>query len=141
MFDYKYKFFFSYANKDYESAKSTIVTNDGPQIVNYLKIFFEEVCNRVAGLTDEYPDKVAYRDKDRLKIADFWNIQLVEGLQNSDVLLAIISPAYLRSKNCGQEVQFFIERLNRLPADQRQSHRIIPVFWEDIYPCFNGLTQ
>ncbi len=141
MSEYKYKFFFSYASKNYESAKRTIMTNDGPQIVNHLEIFFEEVCKGVAGLTDEYHDKVAYRDKDRLKIADFWSKQLVQGLQNSDVLLAIISPAYLRSENCGREVQFFIERLNRLLDDQQQSHRIIPVFWEDIYSCFNGLNK
>lgn len=141
MSDYRYKFFFSYARKDYESAKRTIVTNDGPQSVNYLELFFEEVCRGVAGLTNEYPDKVAYRDKGRLKIADFWGRQLVQGLQNSDVLLAIISPAYLGSENCGREVQFFIERLNRLPNDQQQSHRIVPVFWEDIYFCFNGLSK
>ncbi|MFO1434175.1 MAG: toll/interleukin-1 receptor domain-containing protein [Candidatus Competibacteraceae bacterium] len=141
MSDYRYKFFFSYARKDYESAKRTIMTNDGPQPVNYLEIFFEEICKGVAGLTNEYPDKVAYRDKDRLKIADFWSRQLVQGLQNSDVLLAIVSPAYLGSENCGREVQFFIERLNRLSDDQQQSYRIIPVFWEDTYFCFNGLNK
>ena len=139
----EYKFFFSYARNDYESSKRTIITNDGSRTVNYLEIFFEEVSKEVSSLTGENPDKVVYCDIERLKISDYWNKQLVEGLQNSSVLLAIISPAYLKSWNCGREVQFFIKRSNRLRllSGQQQSHQIIPVFWEDASVCFRGLDK
>jgi hypothetical protein len=140
----RYSFFFSYASMDYENAKREVLIKTGYHEVNHLENFFNDVCREVGQLTGEPHDKVGYRDKDRLSIADFWSKQLVEGLQNSSVLLAIISPAYLKSENCGREVQFFKERLNMLETNATQQqlyHRIIPVFWVDLYSCFKGLNE
>jgi hypothetical protein len=136
----RYKFFFSYASRDYKNATKEILTKDGYHRVNYLDNFFDEVCKGVGKLTGNNYNEVGYRDRDRLEIGDFWDKHLVEGLQNSSVLLAIISPAYLKSENCGREVQFFIERLNKLPPQQRKCHRIIPIFWVEANSCFEGFN-
>jgi hypothetical protein len=139
MSDYCY-FFFSYASANHANAEWDRHGNRG----NYLDGFYETLCKQVSNLTGWPANQVAYRDRQRLKMSDFWNQELVKGLQKSRVLLSLISPHYLRSHNCGRELAFFNRRLDEYVqangAGEMQAHRILPLFWEDSPVCMKKTT-
>ena len=117
-----YQFFFSYARDTYRAAKF-----DGG---NWLDQFFDDLSNQVANVTGEKVDAVGYRDIDRLRLAESWGQELIKGMQDSAVLVCIVSPHYLQSLACGREVGLFRERIARLEGQLGgDKHRIIPVFW------------
>ena len=72
--------------------------------------FFSGLCNRVHLKAGGDVNKIAFRDRTRLNIANFWDSELVQAMQNSNVLVAIISPHYLESSYCGRELEFFMRR-------------------------------
>jgi len=78
---------------------------------NYLDEFFDALCREVSDKAAHLSGQVAYRDRRRLKVGDFWGPELIQGLQGSKVLLALISPHYLQSQNCGKELGFFDRRV------------------------------
>jgi hypothetical protein len=123
-----YRFYFSYARETYSASKFAGQS--------YLDTFFDDLCNQVALEAGEPIEGVAYRDTDRLRISDTWSRELIEGMQESAVLVCIISPHYLRSLPCGREVEMFrrrLELLNGHPGGDR--HRIVPVYWIDHPQC------
>ena len=127
-----HRFFFSYARFSHDTSK----TPGG----NYLDEFYDDLRNHVAELTGEDPAQVAYRDLDRLRISDNWQPKLIKGLQDSQVLVCVLSPHYLKSHECGREVAFFQERLNKLKATNGDArHRIVPVYWIDQVQCYQGM--
>ncbi len=133
-----YQFFFSYAPENYENASWKLKEKSG----NHLSDFFEAVCKGVSDKTGIPFNQVGYFDRVRLSISDPWEKQLRDGLQNSRVLVAMLSPAYLKSESCGREFQFFIERFKLLKTDiSQQPHRIVPVFWVDLYSCLKDMDQ
>jgi hypothetical protein len=128
MHDYYY-FFLSYARINYDNA----VWNKQGVNLNFLDEFYNDLCREVSERTGRAANEVAYRDKRSLKMGEPWDHALVEGLQKSRVLLPLISPHYLRSDNCGRELEFFERRMSKYLADggAQQSHRIIPLFWQN----------
>lgn len=120
-----YRFFFSYASETHRASG------------NHLEEFFNALCSRVALETGENIRDVGYRDQNRLTLASFWGKDLIDALQHSRVLVAVISPHYLTSEACGREVQLFSRRFQLLPkeAGPAPSHRIIPIFWMDKTTC------
>jgi len=135
-----YRFFFSYARETYENAQWSRLGQTG----NFLEEFFEDLCRKVSDFTGEPSRSVAYRDLDRPQIGDFWSPNLVNGLQQSQVLISILSPRYLKSVNCGREVEFFRRRFDKWRqnnSDQPKSHRIIPVFWVDSIDCLRAMKR
>lgn len=135
-----YRFFFSYARETYENAQWSRLGQTG----NFLEEFFEDLCRKVSDVTGESRKSIAYRDQDRLKISDFWSPNLVNGLQQSQVLISILSPRYLKSVNCGREVEFFRRRFDKWRQNssvQPESHRIIPVFWVDSIDCLRTVKR
>jgi hypothetical protein len=124
-----YRFFFSYASEAHRASSWNNWGDSG----NHLEEFFQALCNRVALITGEEIASVGYRDRDRLTLASFWSKNLVTALQSSRVLVSIVSSHYLDSENCDREVEFFRRRFNLLGG--RDSHRIIPIFWEDYMTC------
>src|ERR1700754_4550088 len=133
-----YYFFFSYASANYTNAKWESRGTCG----NYLDEFFDALCREVSDIAMLPADQVAYRDRRRLGVGDFWSQELVQGLQKSRILLALISPNYLNSHNCGKELGFFNTRIQQLirntGADIHQHNRILPLFWEDSEICFKN---
>ena len=122
-----YHFFFSYASKD---RKSSIGHSFSTTIINPIDHFFEILCASVACLTGDEVSDVGFRDRQGLRAGDDWSNELVEGLQGSAVLVVLLSPAYIKSRSCGRELQFFLDRISQ----QRRSvgeapARIIPVYW------------
>ena len=102
---------------------------------NSLDQFAKDLQNRVAALAGERAEDVGFADLNRLRVSDGWGPALVDGLQDSAVLVCVLSPHYFASEPCGREFSCFLERLAQLgrqPGGDRQ--RIIPVFWEDQTP-------
>ena len=123
-----YRFFFSYARETYKASEQ------GGR--NLLDQFFNELSSRVALLVGEAVSEVAYRDTDKLRISDNWGPELITGMQDSAVLVCVLSPHYLRSLPCGREVGLFRERLAQLNGQPgAEKHRILPVFWIDEPYC------
>lgn len=134
-----YYFFFSYASENHKKA-----TKYGGG--NHLDDFFNHLRTRVwdksrPGRND---NEVAYRDRNRLKIGDFWDTRLIEGLQKSRVVVAVLSRHYLASANCGKELAFFQRRwdefVRTVDASDIATHRILPLYWEDSGRCSNGTS-
>src|SRR4051812_5231295 len=118
-----YRFFFSYSSE-------TLRASEGR-----LEEFFNALRNRVHLKVGGDINKIAFRDKARLNIGDFWGPELVHALQESSVLVAIISPHYLESQPCGREFEFFLQRFARIQQAGGSPHRIVPVFWVDKADC------
>ncbi len=129
-----YRFFFSYASETYRASK----WDNWGQTGNHLDAFYDALCRAVAMETGQKIEDVAYRDQQRLTVASFWRRELATSLQSSSVLIAMVSPHYLKSKNCGREVEFFRERFRIRPKPlpgMAEAHRIVPVFWMDKATC------
>ncbi len=129
-------FFLSYTRKDY--GISSRVFADGEAPTPHLKAFHDRIGEFVQAKTGCSMDDAGYRDVNRLKPGNFWGPNLVAALQDSRVLLALISPSYLGSPPCGREFRFFIDRFQLLQSQHgtQDSHRIIAVFWEGINDCW-----
>jgi hypothetical protein len=130
-----YRFFFSYASETHRASSWNNWGDSG----NYLEEFFQALCSRVALITGEAIASVGYRDRDRLTLASFWSKELVAALQSARVLVSIVSPHYLDSENCGREVELFKRRFDLLGG--KESHRIIPIFWEDDITCKTHMAE
>jgi hypothetical protein len=127
-----YRFFFSYSREDYKAS--------GFDRENWLDQFFDDLSKQVALLTGENIEEVAYRDIKRLRISDDWGSELIEAMQNSAVLVCVLSPHYLKSLPCGREVGLFHERLAQLKGQPgSDKHRIVPVFWVDQPYCHQAM--
>jgi len=129
-----YRFFFSYASETHRASK----WERWGQVGNHLDEFYDELSRAVAMETGERVDDVGYRDRQRLTISSFWSKELASALQQSSVLISMISPHYIKSENCGRELELFRERY-RIRQQQypgnTEAHRIIPVFWIDKATC------
>jgi len=124
-------FFFSYNHETYKNSRWLRLDKEG----NFLEAFFDELCRQVSDLVGEPSENVACRDQDQLQIGDIWGPRLVEGLQQSHVLVSVLSPQYMKSESCGREIEFFRQRNSLEPP------RIIPIFWIDSPACLRGLDQ
>ena len=135
-----YYFFFSYASVNHANAKWERRGNNG----NYLDEFYDALCREVSDKAAQLNGQVAYRDRRRLKVGDFWGPELIQGLQRSKVLLAVLSPHYLQSQNCGKELGFFDRRVQEFiknaNAAPNESYRILPLFWEDADICLRNAS-
>jgi hypothetical protein len=133
-------FFFSYASQDHRAA-----WRDGmEQRFNLVDRFFDHLRDIVAGRLGLPQAEVAFRDTARLEVGEIWPDALTEGLQQTDTLIALISPNYLRSRNCGREFQFILDRFGLLREERKtdaHTHRIIPVYWESPLDLNFGLVR
>jgi len=134
-----YRFFFSYAS---ETHRASIWESWGKS-GNHLEEFFNALCRAVAMETGQAIHDVGYRDQNRLTMSSFWGKELVSALQQSSVLISVISPHYLQSKNCGREIEFFQRRfaLRQQQPSVTEPHRIVPIFWMDKATCSEHMAQ
>jgi len=68
---------------------------------------------------------VGFVDKARIEVGDLWEETIRSALENSRVLVALISPSYVSSEYCGKEFQAF--RLRE--ADPSRTPNILPLVW------------
>jgi hypothetical protein len=71
-------------------------------------------------------DLRVFHDKQVIKTADIWENRIRNALQASSVLVAVVSPEYLRSQWCRREWDYF-EAMERVPSPESDIPRIFPV--------------
>jgi hypothetical protein len=131
-----YCFFFSYSCADHNNAKRSNVANGANH--NLLDCFFDQLTRIVSSRIGMDLERVAFRDSKRLELGESWPESLTTSLQCSRTLIALITPQFLKSENCGREIKFFMDRYDRLLAgrpDNRPPHRILPIYWESSADC------
>jgi hypothetical protein len=129
-------FFFSYARENRRNAQRE--RPDGLSF-NIVDQFFDRLCKCLSGVTGRSAQEVGYRDISALHVSAPWPEDLVEAMHDSQVLIALGSPHYFASLNCGREFQVFVERFNRLKQGTNHvgiDSPIIPLFWENIDYCW-----
>lgn len=98
---------------------------------SYLDQFLEDLTERVRGRMGLLKsDPVLFRDAEEIQLGQPWSNRLIEGLQNSRVLLSLYTPLYFKRPVCGQELGFF-QRRAELHDDQNVSF-VLPLLW---IPC------
>src|SRR5688572_646342 len=103
-------FFFSYAHSDRKLCEGP--PRDDGRRDNFLDGLFEDLCKRVSAAVAKPLEDVGYRDREGLAIGDRWAGELADKLRHSRVLVALVTPNFLRDPNdsCGREIHVFIER-------------------------------
>jgi len=86
-------------------------------------------------LTDELRvqsgrDFPVFRDRDHLAWGQAWEERIYRVLDAANILVPIISPSYLHSVQCVDELRWFLSRERRLG----HGGLILPIYWVDIGP-------
>jgi hypothetical protein len=127
-----YRFFFSYARED---RRNSVIGNPFNQSrgVNLIDALFEELRGEVQERLGCPPPETAYRDIKDIKAGHVWPVELAEAVCNSCVLIALLTPNYLRSQNCGREFAVFQLRFEKIAKPR--FHHIVPIFWQSSAYC------
>ena len=122
----------------------------GPEVsvfVSYARIDDKSSYGRVSKMIDDIADTYqsitgqrvgVFKDVESIKPGDDWRDRIRLGLSASSIFLAFISPAYLRSANCREELSEFLAFLDSnsstrliVPLLFAASDRILNEFSED----------
>jgi hypothetical protein len=119
-----------------EQATSSFQRSEVSVFVSYARIDDEATYGRVSRLVDDIANTYrsitgkavgTFKDVDSIAPGDDWKDRIRLGLSSSSIFLAFISPAYLRSPNCREELNEFFAFL-----DANSSVRlIIPLLYAD----------
>ncbi len=109
----KYEFFLSHKSDDWD---------------DFMREFLADVQDGVGRRAKRAKDEdFVFLDKGEIALGQNWLPRLLDGLQNSSVLLAMYTPRYFGSEWCGREVEFFQRRQAELKLDYPC---VIPVLWD-----------
>ena len=73
-------------------------------------------------LGQEFP---IFQDRKDILVGEQWDARIRTALENTTLLIAIVTPAFLRSEACREEVNLFVDQERRLDRDDL----IIPVLY------------
>lgn len=125
-------FFFSYANENWYQPG--------------LDDFYDDLCRAVAPNAKwKYDnDNISFRDHE-MQLGEEWKPAIANALQESAVLVCIVSEAYFSKEFCGQEFFIFDQRRRQgLAPNATPPDVILPVIWaplEQNYPNVIGDLQ
>ena len=140
-----YQYFLSFAGAD-NKTKSTINA-----LEKFASILEEQVDDRTTHRTQG--DLICFKHDHGSRAGNDWPNEVLHALQNSQVLVALLSRKYFESDECRREFQFFMDRskLSKHADGGEGVYRIIPVFFEDevflkeshpsSYQCLKQITQ
>jgi FxsC-like protein len=112
-------FFFSYAHDNRSQHRK-------------VDQFFDDLCSMVAQKMGVSLSDAGYMDRpDRLTPGVEWSPALVTALQNSSVLVSMVSAHYIGSAYCGKELQVFLDRRTQHVQNHPGTNPgvIIPITW------------
>jgi hypothetical protein len=135
-------FFFRY-------ARSTLRGCDryNPQTgdrYNLLDLLYNELLDLVHAAAGGRREEIGYRDEFDLAIGDPWPGRLAAAAATARVLVAVVTPSYLESVNCGREFRSFLTRYEHLKAQsagRMLPAPIIPLFFEDQVHCWPRIPE
>ena len=110
-------FFFSYAR---ENRRNAVRQRADGSPFNLLDQFCERLCQSLSDVTGVNAQRVGYRDISSLNVGVPWPQELAQAMQISQVLIALFSPHYLLSMNCGREFHVFLRRHELLKSRTNQ---------------------
>jgi FxsC-like protein len=101
----------------------------------FLKKFFTSLCDAIVDVRTErklpVPDDVGFFDQRQLELGEDWDASLVQGIQSSNVFVAVASNEYFKSEYCGKEWQLFHQRLST-GAARPLPPLIKPIYWTPV---------
>ena len=131
-----YYFFFSYATLNRVNAKWELRGNSG----NYLDEFFSGAPRKVSDLAGSPAALNIYRDRERIKLGEYWGHDLVQALQKARRAACADLAPLPRQQELRRELGFFHRRLKEFArvagGTASLPPRILPIFWEDSDVCF-----
>jgi hypothetical protein len=130
-------FFFSYARKTKNS--SFLLNLEKGSRYNILDLLFEDLVDLVFGAVGGDRSKVGCKDETDLAIGDPWPTILADAVTSAKVLVAILTPSYLESENCGREFGVFLKRYEIMKAQYGNTMLpapIVPLYFEDQMFCW-----
>jgi hypothetical protein len=101
----------------------------------YLEDFFKDLCAEIAPLTQWGPEdeNISFRDKNNLRLMEYWKTDIEGALQSSSVLVGITSVAYFNKEFCGREYYVFDQRRRQgVPQGSDPPPVILPVIWAPV---------
>ena len=135
-------FFFSYARATLKYASG--YNHQTGDRYNLLELLYEELVQLVHQAEGGDASDIGYFDQIDLAIGDPWPERLATAAATSKVLVAIITPSYLQSSNCGREFRAFLDRYAKLTAAShgpRPAAPIILLYFEDQVHCWRHTPQ
>jgi hypothetical protein len=120
-------FFFSYANHNWNLPG--------------LETFYDDLCKAVALLVQwEFDSKIiSFRDHE-MRLGEEWKPAIATALQESVILVSIVSEAYFSREFCGQEVYIFDQRRRQgLAPGDTPPQVILPVIWAPVEQGYPGV--
>lgn len=125
-------FFFSYASENWNQPG--------------LEGFYNDLCQAVAPQVPwNYDDNnISFRDH-KMRLGEEWKPAISNALQESAVLVCIVSEAYFSKEFCGQEFYMFDQRRRQgLAQGAKAPDVILPIIWGPVkqgYPSVIGDLQ
>ncbi len=128
----RHAFFFSYARND---RRACFITDPMSPYkgANFVDALFDELKANVQLKLGCPVDLAGYRDQNELQAGDIWPEKLADAVCSSHVLVALLTPNYLSSLNCGREFAVFQKRFELI--EQGDFFHIVPIFWESSTNC------
>jgi len=108
---HQYGAFYSYVRSDDR--------NEGGRITDLRERLSAELEVQIG---HEFP---IFQDRNDILVGERWNARIRTALENTTLLISIVTPAYLRSEACREEVRIFLDQERRLGRDDL----IIPVLY------------
>ena len=105
-------FFFSYARATLKYASG--YNHQTGDRYNLLELLYEELVQLVHQAEGGDASDIGYFDQIDLAIGDPWPERLATAAATSKVLVAIITPSYLQSSNCGCEFRAFLGSIREI---------------------------
>ncbi len=131
----EHAFFFSYARRDWDAShvRDPLSPAYGKNLIDAL---FEDLRGRVQGKLGCRLEHSGYRDQNELQEGEIWSEQLATAVCRSKVLVALLTPNYLRSLSCGREFAVFLRRYELLDLRGiNKFYHILPIYWESSTHC------
>ncbi|WP_344610329.1 TIR-like protein FxsC [Dactylosporangium salmoneum] len=107
-------FFFSYARLD---------------LNRHVEKFFDELCAEIrshAGVGEDVT--IGFRDNLNIPLGREWETALLQALSDSATFVALCTPSYFKSHQCGREWALFHERLAAFASAERPPV-MLPLLW------------
>lgn len=126
-----FKFFFSYARED--RGNSVLDDPLNPYRGTYfVDVLFDELRREVQERLGCPPNETGYRDLN-IQVGQVWPQELAEAACRSCVLVPLLTPNYLKSKDCGREFAVFQMRFEN--NDECNFYHIYPIYWQSSIYC------
>lgn len=75
-------------------------------------------------------DLFVFHDKSSIELGENWRRKLEEGIDETSFLLVILTPSYLRSPHCREELERFLRR----ESEERRDDLVLPIYYATISP-------